>query len=308
MAKLGMYCKPCKAPSKAIVLRPHWQYQLKGTGDRLSRNYCDGSKRAASAFHAVTSTYSSSVDQPVQRLFFALVAINDHKVYGGDIKDTFAHSPSLNVPTYMRIDNVNSEWWAQRYNKNINRSHVLPVLCCLQGHPESGKIYEYHINQILNSKELNFKATVHDHCIYQTIYKGQKILLFRQTGDLGLATNDSLLPKISMESLVQNFSYLVKQNLLSRILVWLQTTMVLMSINEKNILKLILLTILIESLLFMVGMILLSVLHPTSLLLLCQKTLCLRSLLLLTIQLKALLLMKISERKWGSVTAAYMEN
>ena len=33
MAKLGMYGKPCKAPRKAIVLRPHWQYHFKRTGD-----------------------------------------------------------------------------------------------------------------------------------------------------------------------------------------------------------------------------------------------------------------------------------
>ena len=195
MAKVGMYGKPCKAPRKAIVLRPHWQYHLKRTGDRRSRNCCDGSKRAAPALHAVTSTYSSCVNQPVQRLFFALAAINDHKVYGGDIKDAFAHSPGPDVPTFVRIDNQYSEWWSQRHKTNINRSHVLPVLRCLQGHPESGKIYERHINQILGSKELNFRATVHDRCIYQTTYKGQQILLLKQVDDLAIATNDESLAK-----------------------------------------------------------------------------------------------------------------
>ena len=87
------------------------------------------------------------------------------------------HNPIPDIPIYMRIDNAYSEWWTQGYNKDINRSHVLPILCCLQGHPESGKIYKRHINQILNSKELNFKVTVHDRCIYQTTCKGQNILL-----------------------------------------------------------------------------------------------------------------------------------
>ena len=45
-----MYGKPCKAPRNAIVLRPHWQYHLKRTGDRRSRNCCNGSKRAAPPF------------------------------------------------------------------------------------------------------------------------------------------------------------------------------------------------------------------------------------------------------------------
>ena len=109
MAKLGMYGKPCKAPRKAVILCPHWQYHLKRTGDSHSRNCYDGSKRAAPALHTVTSTYSSCVNQPVRRLFFALATINDHKVYGGDIKDTFSHSPSPDVPSYMQIDNVYSE-------------------------------------------------------------------------------------------------------------------------------------------------------------------------------------------------------
>ena len=132
----------------------------------------------------------------MQQLFLALVAINDHKVYGGDIKDDFVHSPSPDIPTYMRIDNVYSEWWSQCYDKEINRSHVLPVLCCLQGHPESGKIYEHHINQMLSSKELNFKATIHDCCIYQTNYKGQQILLLRQCDNLAIAaTNNESIVK-----------------------------------------------------------------------------------------------------------------
>ena len=41
---------------------------------------------------------------------FALAAINDHKVYSGDIKDAFAHSPSPDVQIYMRIDHAYSEW------------------------------------------------------------------------------------------------------------------------------------------------------------------------------------------------------
>ena len=77
----------------------------------------------------------------------------------------------------------------------MNRSHVLPVLRCLQGHPENGTIYERHINQILSSKELNFKTTVHNRCIYQTTYKGHKILLLRQVDDLAIVVDDESIVK-----------------------------------------------------------------------------------------------------------------
>ena len=110
MERLGMYGKPCKRPPNAIVLCPHWQYHLKRNGDRRSRNCCDGSRRAASTLHAVASTYYSCVNQPVQRLFFALSAILDHKCFGGDTKDAFVHSPSPDVPTYLRIDDAYAEW------------------------------------------------------------------------------------------------------------------------------------------------------------------------------------------------------
>ena len=178
-----MYGTPCKAPRKAprkaIILRPHWQFQLKHTGDRRSRNCCDGSKCAAPELHAVTSSYSSFVN----------------KGNGGDIKDDFSHDPSPDVPSYMQIDNANSEWWTQRYNKETTLSHVLSVLGCLQGHPKNGKIYERHINQILSSKELNFKATVHDCCIYQITYKGHKIRFLRQVDDFALATHNESIYK-----------------------------------------------------------------------------------------------------------------
>ena len=154
MAKLGIYGKPCKASWKVIVLCPHWQYHLKYTGDQRSVNCYDGSKRATPALHAVTSTYSICVDQFVQRLFFALAVIDDHKVYGGDVKGAFDYSPSPDVSTYMRVYDKCSKWWTQRYNNDINRPHVLSVIRCLQGHPEIGKYYDRYINEMYISKEL----------------------------------------------------------------------------------------------------------------------------------------------------------
>ena len=51
------------------------------------------------------------------------------------------------------------------------------------------------MSQILSSKILKFKATVHDFCIYQTSYKGHKILLQRPVDDLTLITNDKCIAK-----------------------------------------------------------------------------------------------------------------
>jgi len=71
---LKMYGEPVRKPPGAIVLCPHWQYSIKRDGTQRSRNCCDGLPRSAPLLHGIASTYSLCVEQPVQRLFFALAA------------------------------------------------------------------------------------------------------------------------------------------------------------------------------------------------------------------------------------------
>jgi len=65
---LKMYGEPVRKPPGAIVLRPHWQCSIKRDGTRRSRNCCDGSPQSAPLLQGIASTYSSCVEQPVQRL------------------------------------------------------------------------------------------------------------------------------------------------------------------------------------------------------------------------------------------------
>ena len=161
----------------AIILRPHWQYHVKRCGTRRARQCCDGSKRAAPLLHALALTYSSCVEHPIQQLFLAISANLDLKIYGGDAKDAFAHSPAPSVPTFVTIDDQYADWYKFKFRKQIDRVRVLPVLRALQGHPKSGKLWEKHINNILFSDELNFKTTTHDRTIYKTVYKGKLVFL-----------------------------------------------------------------------------------------------------------------------------------
>ena len=121
-------------------------------------------------------------------MFFALATSLGYCIYGGDALDAFAHSPPPVVPTYVSIDDAYAEWYEWKHKIKLDRSKVLPVLHALQGHPESGKLWEKHINKILFSPELNFKCTTHDRTIYSTLYKGHKILLLRQVDDFAMAS------------------------------------------------------------------------------------------------------------------------
>ena len=184
---LKMYGSPVCRPPGAIVLRQHWQYQLKRDGTRRARNCCDGSPRAAPVLHRIAHTYSSCVEQPIQRMFFALAAEMGYRVYGGDAKDAYAHSPPPERPTFCEIDDAYAEWYKFRFGVDIDRTMVLPVQHALQGHPESGRLWETHINAILTSTEFRFRSTTHDRSIYRGVCDGTTILLLRQVDDFALA-------------------------------------------------------------------------------------------------------------------------
>ena len=55
---------------------------------------------------------------------------------------------------------------------------VLPVKHALQGHPESGKMWMKMIDNIL-IKELGFRTTTHNRCIYLQEKDGESQLLLR---------------------------------------------------------------------------------------------------------------------------------
>ncbi|KAG7370163.1 reverse transcriptase RNA-dependent DNA polymerase [Nitzschia inconspicua] len=187
MHDLGMFGAPVSPPPGAIILRLHWQYQIKRSGERRSRSCCDGSLRAAPLLHQVASTYSSCVEQPIQRMFFALAAAHDMRVYGGDATDAFAHSPPPETPTFIMIDDAYAEWYKARFGVTLDRNMVLPVLHALQGHPESGRLWETYINKILSLPELSFRSTTHDRTIYSGVFEGEPILLLWQVDDFALA-------------------------------------------------------------------------------------------------------------------------
>jgi hypothetical protein len=61
---------------------------------------------AAPQLHALANTWSSCVEQPIQRIFLALCASQGLTTYSEDVTDAYAHSPSPEVPTYLSIDDT----------------------------------------------------------------------------------------------------------------------------------------------------------------------------------------------------------
>ena len=115
-----MFGEQCKLPPNGVLLRSHWQYQVKRNGKRRSRNCCDRSKQAAPLLHAIAKTYSSYVEQPVQQMFIAMSAKLGHGLFSGDAKDAYAHSPPPDTPTFVQIDDACANWYEHKFGKKIN--------------------------------------------------------------------------------------------------------------------------------------------------------------------------------------------
>ena len=74
---------------------------------------------------------------------------------------------------------------------------VLPVQHALQGHPESGRLWESHINSILQSAPFHFKSTTHDRNIYTATIEDEQVLLLKQVDDFALAcSNEGLAQRL----------------------------------------------------------------------------------------------------------------
>jgi Reverse transcriptase (RNA-dependent DNA polymerase) len=213
MEKQGMYGPPVDLPKGAVLLRQHWTYIFKSDGTRKARNCCDGSARAAPALHGAAKTYASCIEQPCMRLFFGLCALNDMVIYGADATNAFANSPPPSVPTYVNIDDAYWDWYLDRHKVKLDRSKVLPVMHALQGHPESGYLWEQLIDGIL--RDMGLQNTTHERNIYFGSVASTPVLLCRQVDDLAVGTPDVSAYDTVIDRIGSQVE-LVKQGVLTR--------------------------------------------------------------------------------------------
>ena len=171
------------------VLRVQWSNLVKPCGKRKCRACIDGSKRAAPWLRRFGQTYASCIEQPCQRLFFALVAAKGLIVTFGDTTNAFQQSPPPTEPCYLQIDDAYCSWFKKRHGRTVDRhTHVIPVLHALQGHPEAGALWERMIVGILEGPELGFTSTTQERNLYRGTIDGELVLVCRQVDDFAIAS------------------------------------------------------------------------------------------------------------------------
>jgi hypothetical protein len=170
----GMFGDPTTLPHNANALRMLWTYVLKPCGTRKSRMVCNGNPRQKRTI-TLSHTYANALDAPSERLFWAIAAKQGLIVVGADISNAFAEAPPPKAPLYLYIDDFFRKWWTEHLgNEPIPHHHkVIRVNNAIQGHPESPRLWEKHIDAIL--RDIGLKPTTHEPCFYGGHINGQQI-------------------------------------------------------------------------------------------------------------------------------------
>jgi hypothetical protein len=105
-----------------------------------------------------------------------------------DATNAYANSPPPHQSTYVQIDDQYADWYLHRHGVAVSRDKVLPVQHALQGHPESGALWEKFVNTVMARH--GFQSTTHERSLYRGIYKGHRMLICRQVDDLAIGCAD----------------------------------------------------------------------------------------------------------------------
>jgi hypothetical protein len=123
------------------------------------------------------------------RMFFALCAHEGYICIKVDATNAYANSPPPAQPTFVYIDEQYADWYMHKHGTPLSRDQVLPVQHALQGHPESGALWERFVNKVLARH--GFVSTTHERSLYKGSFNGHRMLISRQVDDLAIGCSNA---------------------------------------------------------------------------------------------------------------------
>jgi hypothetical protein len=194
----GMFGDPCPRPHLAIVLRSIWSYSIKWDGSKKARHCCDGRPLRDDQFRRMESIYTACISQVGMKIYIALVALLNYVILDLDAVNAFGQAGSLYDIIYLEIDQQFRDWYKAKNGKEIPIGWVLPVKGSLQGHPDSGEIWQTKVNEVLD--RYKFTTTTHEPCLYRGLFRDKQILICRQVDDMLIAGEDiSIVREFALE-------------------------------------------------------------------------------------------------------------
>jgi hypothetical protein len=80
------------------------------------------------------------MEQPIQRLFFAITATLGMSSFFTDCTNAYANAPLPNIPTFVCIDDAYANWYHKKYGIKLDCTMVLQALHALQNLGLYGKL------------------------------------------------------------------------------------------------------------------------------------------------------------------------
>lgn len=181
-----MFGEPTHVKDRNNVFHLVWTYNIKDVdGRKKARCACDGSSRGGKV-RVLDYTHANCVDHTASRTFYGISAAENLLVYGADVCNAFSEAPPPKQGFYIQPDRAFIEWWIARGRQPIEEGQVIPVMRAMQGHPESSRLWERHIDRIV--RKLGFTPATHEPCIYTGEVNGERCIFKRQVDDFAIAT------------------------------------------------------------------------------------------------------------------------
>ena len=183
----NMFGKPGPLPTDGTeynVLPMIWVYLVKTDGRKKARCVANGAPHLKGSI-TLAHTYAACIDQSACRLFWATAAIKCKLVFGSDAVNAFAEAPPPKSPLYLKTDAAYRNWYKRKNNVDLPLSTYVRVYQAIQGHPESPRLWQQHIDSILH--KIGFKSTTHEPCIYTLYTSTETIYMLQQVDDFAIA-------------------------------------------------------------------------------------------------------------------------
>jgi len=197
-----MFGQPEPRPSKANILTLLWTYLVKTNGVKKARCCCNGNPGRQGSI-TLSHTYAACVlEQPAQRIYWGIVALEELIAVGADASNAFAEAPPPKAPLYVLIDKPYRDWYRSKGRGEIQKGSVLRVKHAIQGHPEAPRLWSIFIDDIIRNRQIGLTPTTHEQCLYFGTFNNEKVYFLRQVDDFSVAsktkaTCDKLILEIS---------------------------------------------------------------------------------------------------------------
>lgn len=188
----NMFSEPTSLPTDMTnvnVLPMIWTYLTKTCGRKKARCVANGAPHLKGSV-TLANTYAACLEQSGARMFWAISALKNRQVYGADASNAFAEAPPPKAPLYLKVDQAYRDWYKHRKGKELPKDSYVRVQHAIQGHPESPRLWQDHIDQIL--RNLGYTQMTHEPCIYvnRRADLNEEVYLLRQVDDFALACTD----------------------------------------------------------------------------------------------------------------------